>query len=539
MSSLQCLNPRAEMARQAAALELNMTGAKGLQKVMKSNLGPTGTLKMLVSGSGEVKLTKDGNTLLHEMQIQHPTASLIAKTCTAQHDICGDGITSTVLLIGELLKQAERWVGDGVHPRLISEGFERAKFMALLFLETFKENQQITRDLLIEVARGALRTKLRKNSADHLTECIVDAFMAIKDSESLTEPDLHMIEIMEMLHENETDSRFIKGLVLDHGGRHPDMPKNVKNAFILTANVSLEFEKTEVNSSLFYKTAEEREKLLQCERDYITERVLKIIALKNEVCKEGEDKGFVIINQKGIDPPCLDLLAKNGILALRRAKRRNMERLQLACGGEAINSIEDLSPSVLGFAGNVYEHVLGEDKFTFIEDCRDPKSVTLLLKGPNRHSIIQQKDAIRNGLRAINNVYLDKSVVPGAGAFEVAAHCHLMEMAETVKGRERLGIQAFAESLLVIPKTLAVNAGHDGVKSVIALVDERRKSKAVVGVNLDNGKPFMPAGIWDNYIVKYNALHACADIASNLLLVDEVVRAGLTNLKSPDRADLN
>uniref|UniRef100_A0A0N5B9X9 T-complex protein 1 subunit zeta-2 n=1 Tax=Strongyloides papillosus TaxID=174720 RepID=A0A0N5B9X9_STREA len=536
MSSLQCLNPRAEMARQTAALELNMTGAKGLQKVMQSNLGPSGTLKMLVSGAGDVKLTKDGNTLLHEMQITHPTASLIAKTCTAQHDVAGDGITSTVLLIGELLKQADKYVSDGVHPRLISEGFEKAKVLALEFLEQFKESPEINRDLLVEVARGALRTKLRRRSADHLAECIVDAFLAIKDSDNLTEPDLHMIEIMEMLHENDTDSKFISGLVLDHGGRHPDMPKHVKNAFILTCNVSLEFEKTEVNSSLFYKTAEEREKLLQCERDYITQRCQKIVDLKNQVCKNGE--GFVVINQKGIDPPCLDLLAKNGILALRRAKRRNMERLQLACGGEAINAIENLDASVLGYAGTVYEHILGEDKFTFIEDCKSPKSVTLLLKGPNRHSIIQQKDAIKNGLRAIRNVYNDKCVVPGAGSFEVSCHVHLMEKCDTIEGRERLGVQAFAEALLVIPKVLAINAGHDGVKSIISLIEARKKRGVVVGVDLENGKPIVPSGIWDNYIVKFNALNACTSIASNLLLVDEVVRAGLSNLKG-DRLDNN
>ncbi|CAK5092546.1 unnamed protein product [Meloidogyne enterolobii] len=212
-----------------------------------------------------------------------------------------------------------------------------------------------------------------------------------------------------MENEMESDTKFIRGLVLDHGGRHPDMPKNLTNVFVLTCNVSLEFEKTEVNSGLFYKTAAEREALLQAEREYITRRVLKIIELKKQVCGEKgkEDASFVVINQKGIDPPSLDLLAKNGILALRRAKRRNMERLQLCCGGTAVNSVDDLTPEVLGWSGSVYEYILGEDKYTFIEDCKNPKSVTLLLKGPNKHSVGQIKDAIYDGIRAVFNVLKD------------------------------------------------------------------------------------------------------------------------------------
>ncbi|EYC42009.1 hypothetical protein Y032_0547g3269 [Ancylostoma ceylanicum] len=406
MASIQCLNPKAELARHAAALELNISGARGLQEVMRSNLGPKGTLKMLVSGAGDIKLTKDGNVLLHEMSIQHPTASLIAKASTAQDDVTGDGTTSTVLLIGELLKQAETYVLEGVHPRLITEGFEWANARTLELLEKFKQEVVVDRNVLIEVARTSLRTKLHHKLADHITECVVDAVLAIRQDDK--EPDLHMIEKMEMHHETDMDTTLIRGLVLDHGARHPDMPKHVENAYVLTCNVSLEYEKTEVNSGLFYKTAAEREKLLAAEREFITRRVLKIIDLKKKVCKDGDNKGFVVINQKGIDPPSLDLLAAEGILALRRAKRRNMERLQLACGGEAVNSVDDLSPEVLGYAGLIYEHTLGEDKYTFVENCRDPKSVTLLIKGPNKHTIQQIKDALHDGMRAVFNTITDK-----------------------------------------------------------------------------------------------------------------------------------
>lgn len=545
MASIACLNPKAELARHAAALEMNISGAKGLQEVMKSNLGPKGTLKMLVSGSGELKVTKDGNVLLHEMQIQHPTASLIAKACTAQNDVTGDGTTSTVLLIGELLKQAENYISDGVHPHWITEGFQTAYDALIKLLDEFKQTPPVDRNLLIDVARTALRTKLDQKLADHITECIVDAVLAIRKSEQDTDPDLHMIEIMQMEHEMESDTKLIRGLVLDHGGRHPDMPKNLTNVYILTCNVSLEFEKTEVNSGLFYKTASEREQLLQAEREYITRRVKKIIELKEQVCgkvNEAQTKNkpestanFVVINQKGIDPPSLDLLAKNGILALRRAKRRNMERLQLACGGEAVNSVDDLTPDVLGWAGSVYEHILGEDKYTFIEDCKNPKSVTLLLKGPNKHTVNQIKDAIYDGIRAVFNVLKDGAVVPGAGAFEIAGYCALKKLADGVKGRAKLGILAFAEALLIIPKTLAVNAGHDAQDVIIKLVEGHSgmscEGLTAVGLDLSSGEACIPQGVWDNVRVKQASLAACQSIASNLLEVDEVMRAGMRDLK--------
>ncbi|CAD5218355.1 unnamed protein product [Bursaphelenchus okinawaensis] len=535
MASISVLNPKAELARNAAALEMNISGARGLQEVMRTNLGPKGTLKMLVSGGGELKLTKDGNVLLHEMQIQHPTASMIAKACTAQNDSTGDGTTSTVLLIGEMLKQAQNYIEEGVHPRLLTEGFKIAHNASLEFLNKFKVQNKIDRALLIEVARTALRTKLNTKLADHITECVVDAVLCIRKDENDNEPDLHMVELQQMEHESDMDTKFIRGLVLDHGGRHPDMPKHVENAYVLTCNVSLEFEKTEVNSGLYYKTAAEREKLLTAEREFITRRCEKIIELKKKVCveKDGKTPGFVIINQKGIDPPCLDLFAANGILALRRAKRRNMERLQLACGGEAMNSVDDMTEEQLGWAGLVYEHVLGEDKYTFVEECKDPKSVTILIKGQNRHTILQIKDAIYDGLRAVSNALKDQAVVPGAGSFEAAAHNHLLDLAEKTKGRAKLGVLAYAHSLLVIPKVLALNAGFDSQEKLVTLLEDQKSvgGETALGLNLDSGDVELVNGIWDNVCVKKCSLQAAYNIASNLLQVDEVMRAGMTSLK--------
>ncbi|TPP62146.1 Chaperonin containing T-complex polypeptide subunit zeta [Fasciola gigantica] len=546
MASISVLNPKAEFAKAQHAFNINLAAARGLFDVLKTNLGPKGTMKMLVSGAGDIKITKDGNVLLHEMQIQHPTASLIARVATAQDDMTGDGTTSNVLLIAELLKQADLHTSEGLHPRLITEGFELARNKCLEILSDCRieiDKDMPDRSILLSVVGTSLRTKLHADLANLLTTHVVDAVLAVRTPD---EPlDLHRVELMQMQHKTDMDTTLIKGIVLDHGGRHPDMPKRVTNAYILTCNVSFEYEKTEVNSSFFYKTAEERSNLIKSEREFIDMRVQKVIDLKNKVCDAagGDPKpGFVVINQKGIDPFALDAFAREGILALRRAKRRNMERVALACGGYALNSVDDMTPDCLGHAGLVYEYILGEEKFTFIEECKTPHSVTLLMKGPNKHTLTQLKDAINDGLRAAKNTLEDGCVVPGAGAFEIVAHRELSKFAEEVKGRARLGVQAFANALLVIPKVLAKNAGHDAQDVMVKLLVEstrvekrtgKNRPTEIVGVDLATGDALVPAqvGIYDNFIVKKQIISSCAVIASNILLVDEIMRAGLSSLK--------
>lgn len=337
-----------------------------------------------------------------------------------------------------------------------------------------------------------------------------------------------MIEIMKMQHRNASDTQLIKGLALDHGARHPDMPKRVENAFILTLNVSLEYEKSEINSGFYYSSAEQRDKLVESERRFIDAKLQKIVDLKKEVCGNDPKKGFVVINQKGIDPLSLDVLVKNGILALRRAKRRNMERLQLVCGGIAQNSVEDLTPDALGWAGLVYEHQLGEEKYTFVEEVKDPKSVTILIKGPNQHTIAQLTDAVRDGLRSVYNTIVDNCVVPGAGSFQVAAATHLLsnDFLKTVKGKTKFGVEAFAASLAVIPKTLAANSGHDIQDSLAKLQDEVNQGN-VAGLDLATGEPMDPIqqGVFDSYRVLRNCISSSTGIASNLLLCDELLKA--------------
>jgi len=306
--------------------------------------------------------------------------------------------------------------------------------------------------------------------------------------------------------------------------------------------VSIEYEKTEVNSGFFYSSAEQREKLVESERRFVDAKLKKLVEFKNLVCdqpvdesgKKGKAKNFVIINQKGIDPLSLDILAKNGILALRRAKRRNMERLQLICGGVAQNSVDDLTPDILGWAGLVYEHTLGEEKYTFVEDVKTPKGVTLLIKGPNAYTIAQIQDALRDGLRSVKNALEDESLIPGAGAFEIACAAHLSgETKKKAKGRAKWGVQAFADALLIIPKTLAANGGFDVQDTIVALQDEQAEGN-IVGIDLQSGEPIDPTvqGIWDNYRVKRQMIQSAAVIAVNLLNTDEILRAGRSSLKA-------
>merc|ERR1712079_947562 len=390
------------------------------------------------------------------------------------------------------LKQADTYISEGLHPRIVTEGFEMAKDKALEVLESVKiplaDGDKA--EVLQAIAQTSLGTKVHPVMAEQLTPIVVEAVQSIHVPEKPI--DLHMVEMMEMQHRSETEG----------------------------------------TSGFFYKSAEDREKLVAAERKFIEDRVQKIIELKKKVCTPENKKTFVVINQKGVDPLSLDALAKEGIMALRRAKRRNMEGLVLACGGTAMNSVDEMDETCLGSAGLVYEHVLGENKFTFVEQCANPLSVTILMKGPNEHTLTQVKDAVRDGLRAVKNALEDGCVVPGAGAYEVACHTVLKKFLETVKGKARLGIQAYADGLMIIPKTLAANAGYDSQEVMVKLLEEARDG-ASVGMDCDTGEACIPKdkGIYDNYRVKRQMVNSCTVIASNLLLVDEIMRAGMSSLK--------
>jgi len=443
------------------------------------------------------------------------------------------------------MRQSERALADGVHPRVLVDGFERAKVHAVEFLERYKTARALDRALMLSVAQTSLRTKVSPQSlADQLAGIVVDAVEIVRQDVVGGTIDLHMVEVMQMKHRLASETRLVRGLVLDHGARHHDMPHRVENAYILTCNVSMEYEKSEVTSTMTYTSAEQRVQLAAAERALADATVKKAIELKRAVIAKDPTAHFVVINQKGVDPPSLQAFADEGIIAIRRAKRRNMERLTLACGGTALNTLDGATIECLGHADVVYEQVLGEDKFTFVEGCRYPRSCTILVKGPDDHTISQLKDAIRDGLRAVKNVIEDGGcVVAGAGAFEVACAADLLRMAANTPGlgKAKLGIEAFARALLIVPKTLAENAGFDAIDTLLALQDEHARlatPTATIGVDLASGKPCdaAAAGIWDNVCVKRRVLQSAAVVAAQLLLVDVIMRAGKSSGGRPTAA---
>eukprot|EP00461_Guttulinopsis_vulgaris_P001595 UN01595 len=467
----------------------------------------------------------------------HPTAALLSRQAAAQDDINGDGTTSTILLTGELMNEAERICAKGLHPRVLLEGYEKGKELTLQYLDQFKSKVGVIDDELLQnIARTSLRTKVPLELADHLADIVVKAVKAIYDKDnSNLKLDLHMIEIMAMKHGSATDTRFIDGLVLDHGARHPGMAKRSEKAAIFVCNFSLEYEKAINNSTMMYKSTAQRDRLVAAERKYTDDKVRTIIQFKEETV--GKDGSFILINQGGIDPISLDLLQKGGIVAIRRAKRRNMERLSRACGGYAVTALDNLTPDCLGYADLVYEHALADEVYTFVEGCKGKRSCTILVNGPNDHTILQVKAALRDGLRAVANALEDQCVIAGAGAFELYAYNQLMKYchsSQDVGGKIKIGIRAFAEALLVIPKTLAQNAAFDAQTTVVEVQESVHKGLRC-GIDLDTGKAMLSenVGVFDNYCVKKQSISLATSMCS-LVLVDEVIRSGKKGKSNDD-----
>jgi T-complex protein 1 subunit zeta len=379
--------------------------------------------------------------------------------------------------------------------------------------------------------------------------------------------DLTRIEILTLERSHVNETRFIKGLVLDHGARHPDMPDVLHNVYILTGNFSLEYEQTETSTNFVYQTAAEREKLVESERKWLDQRCRTIVQFKRALQKQDPTATLCLINQKGIDPLSLDMFAKEGMLCLRRAKRRNLDRLVHATGGQIVLSLEDLDLThdvdddepgkkrdpfaILGRAGTVRQVSYGEEKWTYVEDCPFATSGTLLLQGPNALTLGQLKDGVKDGLRAVKNAIEDQAVIPGAGAFELAASIHLRDVFipnnTSISAKTTLGIRAFSEALRVIPKTLIANAGYDVQETLLSLEEEYRTVKGeksgvvsnptmAVGFSVKTGDPCLPAqeGIYDNVRVKRQSIYLSTVLANQLLLVDEVMRAGKQMGRNPN-----
>lgn len=544
--SIHVLNKKADSLKAANVLMTNINASKGLFEIIKSNVGPKGSYKMLVSGSGSIKITKDGNVLLNEMMIQHPTASMLSRICSSIDETLGDGSSCNLIVATSLIFLSEKYIlYEGIHPRILTQGFDLAKGILLDMLENLKIplhiEQKFDKEMLVNVAKTSLRTKLPLALADSLADDLVESIRIIRSPSK--QLDLHMIEIIDVKRNRATDTKLVRGMVLDHGCRHPNMPHMLKNCFILVLNVSLEYEKSEVFSSFIYSTAEEREKLAKSERKFTDDKVEKIIELKRSLVEKklketGEKYNFAVFNQKGIDPISLDLLAKENIMALRRIKRRNLERITLCCGGNPCNNVYDLTEEDVGYAGLVYELALNDEKYTFIEDVKEPKSCTILIQAPNDYSIKQIKDAIRDGLRSIKNAIEDDCVISGAGTFEIMGYCKLKEEEKKVKGKQRYAFDIYANALLNVPKVLLENSGVDIHETLFQVIDKNMENpKDPYGINLEDGSPSHAhlLGIYDNYCVKKQILSIATAIAQQILLVDEIIRAGKSIGRAEDK----
>ncbi len=553
MSAIHALNQKAEHLRRGEALDMNIDAAEKLMKLIRTNFGPAGTYKMLVSGAGDIKITKDGSVLLSELPINHPIAAFIATAATAQDDIVGDGTTTMVLLVGELLRQAARWLAEDVHPRVLVDGFELAKARVITFLDSYKQplptEEQPRYETLRSIAHTSLITKVHADLANILSTIVTEAVLIVEKAATAKQQsfiDLHMVELMLMPSRLDVDTTLVRGLVMDHGSRQSELTcATMKNCFILTLNVSLEYEKAEANTGFFYKNAEEMQELAKKERNYVDDKCRRIIQLKEqafasyrETHGSAAECNFVVLNQKGIDGISLDMLAENEIFALRRVKRRNMERITLCCGGSAVCALDELKLSDLGWADKIHEEMLGEEKYTFVEDISDSKSCTILVRGPTRHVLEQIKDAVRDGLRAVKNAITDKHYVAGAAAFEVAAAADLEAYAKTVTGKTKLGIQAFADAIYAVPKTLAKSAGFDPQECCISVGEAAAESPIKYGLCLKTGKPCdaVANGILDNVCVKHQLYHSSTVITTQLLLTDEILKAG-RSLKADNAVD--
>jgi len=415
------------------SLYISICAAKGLKDIIKNNLGPNGTIKILVTNSGEIKTSKDGGYLLNEMQIQNPTASLIARAIVSQKSYIGDGATSAVILIGETLKNLEKYLEKGIHPQILCDGIDMARIEIEKWLPTKIHNSKLNRKTLLKCARTVIETKIKKDLSEKIANIAVDAILTIYNEGKVF--DLDRIEVLQINSKTESDSKWIKGLVLDHGARHPDMPKIVQNAFILLCNINLEHERSETSVSFSYNSIENKEKFSINERESVDSQVKKIIQLKRKICIE-ENRGFVLINQKGIDSISLDLLAKEGILGIRRAKRKNMERISLLCNCTPVNSTHDLKTDVLGFSGIVYEQIIGEDKYTFFENVSNPFSGTILIQGRSALIRKQIENSTINAIKTLKLGIQDKGFLNGAEGIEIMLHKHLLNFSTNIPGKK-------------------------------------------------------------------------------------------------------
>jgi thermosome len=494
----------------------NFAAARAVAAAVKSTLGPKGMDKMLIDGIGEITVTNDGVTILKEMDIEHPAAKMMVEIAKVQDAEVGDGTTSAVVIAGELLKNAEALLAQGVHPTSVAEGYNMAAAKALALLDAYAITVKPTDTVMLKkIAETALTGKNSEVAKEHLCDIIVKAVTFVTDADGTA--DLAHINVEKKVGASVDDSALIEGMVIDKERAHPNMPGSVKDAKILLLNVALEFKKTEVNAKINISTPGQAQAFLDGEEQMVHTMVDKVI----------KSKANVLFCQKGIDDVAQHYLAKAGILAIRRVKKSDIENLARATGATIVNSIDTITTKDLGIAGLVEEKTIAGGEMIYVSKCRNPKAVSIIVRGGTEHVVDELERAIHDALMVVSVVVKGKKVVPGGGAPETELSLRLREYAATVGGRGQLAIEAFASAMEVIPRTLAENAGLDPIDILVDLRAAHEAGKKTFGLNVDTGKPsdMLKAGVVEPLRVKTQAISSAAEAAVMILRIDDVIAA--------------
>jgi thermosome len=492
----------------------NIMAAKAVAGAVRTTLGPKGMDKMLVDTMGDVVITNDGVTILKEMDIEHPAAKMMVEIAKTQDQEVGDGTTTAVVLAGELLKQAEALLEQEIHPTVIAAGYRAAADKSLEILQSLAVKVSTKdEDLLRKIAVTAMTGKGSQSARDDLAVMAVEAVRSVVDEDGTVDTD--NITVEKKVGGGITDSVLVSGVVIDKDRLHPNMPKSVTKARIALLNAAMEIEKTEVDAKIQITSPDQLQAFLDQEETMLKDMVDKIAA-------SGANVLFV---QKGIDDLAQHFLAKAGIYTVRRVKKSDMEKLARATGGRVVTSIHEISKEDLGKAGLVEERKVSDAKMTFVEQCDNPKSVSIILRGGTEHVVDELDRAMEDALRVVGVAVQDKMLVPGGGAPEVELALRLRAYASTVGGREQLAIEAFADAMEIIPKTLAENAGLDQIDSLVALRSAHEKGTKSAGLDMDSGKAvdMLKLGVVEPLRVKTQAINSAAEAAVMILRIDDVI----------------
>jgi thermosome len=480
---------------------------------------------MLVDNFGDTTITSDGRTILDEMDIQHPAAKMLVEVAKAQDNEAGDGTTSAVIIAGELLSRAEELIDKDVHPTIIIDGYGKAAEKALETLEKIALPVDLkSQDFLKKAATTSMGSKIVAEYKDYLADLAVKAMLAVAEKQDgVYKVDVDDVKVEKKTGESLRDTALINGIVLDKEIVHSGMPKRVENAKVALIDASLEIEKTELDSKINIESPDQIEAFLKEEETMMRDMTNKIVA----------SGANVVVCQKGIDDMVQHFLARKGIIAVRRAKKSDMEKLARATGGKIVSSIDDISASDLGYAALVEERRIADDKMTFIEGCKNPKAVTLLVRGGTQRMTAEAERSIHDALCVIRDLIREPKIVAGGSAPEMEMANVLRKYAETMPGREQLAVRVFAEALESIAVTLAENAGLDPVDILSELRARHEKGETWAGVEVLEGKvqDMSKGNIFEPLSVKKQIIKSANEAASMVLRIDDVIASG--KMKGP------